>query len=184
MKKLIIGGLAALAIGLAGAPVAQATPVVGAGELGCVGDGLNACDVAFSVTQIQQNVSCDDPAHPLGPDGQWLGSTSISIRCVHRDLGRYRFPHRQLAGQRHASASTPGSAAAPIGSCRTPSSNQWISVSRLQQDCCRSSRQKNATLMSIRSLIVAIVVVLAGLVLASPAQAIRRCRRGSRDRSQ
>ena len=72
MKKLIIGGLAALAIGLAGAPVAQATPVVGAGELGCVGDGLDACDVAFSVTQIQQNVSCDDPAHPLGPDGQWL----------------------------------------------------------------------------------------------------------------
>ena len=70
--KWLIGGLAALVIGLGGAPVASATPIGGGAELGCVDDGLDACDIGFTVTRVQQNVTCNDPDHPLGPDGQWL----------------------------------------------------------------------------------------------------------------
>jgi hypothetical protein len=70
VNRLMIGGLAALA--LIGVPTAQATPVGGGAELGCVGDGLDACDIGFTVTDIQANIPCIDPAHPLGPDSQWL----------------------------------------------------------------------------------------------------------------
>lgn len=73
MKRLIIGIFAALAIGLATAPVAGATPIGGGAETGCWGEGLDVCDVKFSVTSVQQNVTCNDASlRPPRADEQWL----------------------------------------------------------------------------------------------------------------
>ena len=63
----------ALAIGLATAPVAGATPIGGGAETGCSGEGLDVCDVKFSVTSVQQNVTCNDASlSPPRADEQWL----------------------------------------------------------------------------------------------------------------
>jgi hypothetical protein len=70
--RWLFGVIAALSVALGTATPAGATPLGGGAELGCVGEGKDACDIGFTVTRIEEDVACSDPAHPLGPDEQWL----------------------------------------------------------------------------------------------------------------